>query len=402
MAKSVLKATEVPVPNRLAPADGRSRLPMELAKMKGQTEPGQLCAYNQTRECFLGLRVVSGDFSAASLNDWMATLTPNSRAGIWMVPFRGVLAAEVPVPLDLLYLDEQCRVLGVVEFFPTFRVSPSIPPAASVLVLPSHSIYASQTQPGDRLILLSAEEMEWRLQQLAETGDVAGAVVAPPPSPAKGPVLVRDESKKMAAAAPVRVEPKEETKGILSVPPIREEPIKGATVVPVQAPVAPVVQAPVVQQPGQLPSQERPWAKPERAPQRSWLQRFLNPEPPEPRKSNRDTVNGLVAHFFTGGAPQAHPIRDVSGTGLYVVTTERWYPGTVIRMTLSKPDIGQSPSDRSITVQARAVRWGNDGVGLQFVVEPARKSNRAPASPMDSVDAEQLGRFLSFLGKNGR
>jgi hypothetical protein len=405
MAKSVLKATEVPAPNRLAPSDGRSRLPMELAKMKGQTEPGQLCAYNQTRECFLGLRVVSGDFSAASLNDWMATLTPNSRAGIWMVPFRGVLAAEVPVPLDLLYLDEQNRVLGVVEFFPTFRVSPSIPPAASVLVLPSHSIYASQTQPGDKLILLSAEEMEWRLEQLAETGDVAGAVVAPTSSPAKGPVLVRDEPKKMAVAAPIRVEPKEETRGILSVPPVREEPIKAAEVALPQVPVAPVVQTPVPPQPAQLPAQEKPWLKSDgesEKPKRSWLQRFLNPEPPEPRKSLRDPVDGLVAHFFTGGAPQAHPIRDVSVTGLYVVTTERWYPGTVIRMTLSKPDIGQAPSDRSITIQARSVRWGNDGVGLQFVVEPARKSNRGPASPMDSVDAEQLSNFLKRLGKNGR
>jgi hypothetical protein len=216
MAKSVLKTTEISVPSRFAPTDGQSRLPMEFAKMKGQTEPGQLCAYNQTRECFLGLRVVSGDFSAASLNDWMSTLTPNSRAGIWMVPFRGVLAAEVPVPLDLLYLDEGCRVLGVVEFFPTFRVSPSIPPAASVLVLPSHSIFSSQTQPGDKLILLSAEEMEWRLQQLAETGDVAGAVVATPSSPAKGPVLVREEPKKMAAAVPIRLEPKEVTRGILN------------------------------------------------------------------------------------------------------------------------------------------------------------------------------------------
>jgi hypothetical protein len=395
---SVLKATETPVPNRLVPTDGRSRLPMELAKIKGQTEPGQLCAYNQTRECFLGLRVVSGDFSAASLLDWMSTLTPNSRAGIWMVPFRGVLAAEVPVPLDLLYLDEQCRVLGVVEFFPTFRVSPSIPPAASVLVLPSHSIFSSQTQPGDKLILLSAEEMEWRLQQLAETGDVAGAVMATPSSPAKGPILVREEPKKMAAAVPIRPEPKEETRGILSVPPVREEPIKAATVAPVQVPVAPVVvETPVQPQP---PAQQKPWAKSDGQsgkPQRNWLQRFLNPEPPEPRKSSRDPVDGLVAHFFTGGAPQAHPIRDVSATGLYVVTTERWYPGTVIRMTLSKPDIGQAPTERSITIQARSVRWGNDGVGLAFVVEPTRKSNRGQASPMDSVDAEQLSNFLKRL-----
>jgi hypothetical protein len=61
-------------------------------------EPGQNCVYNQTRECFLGLQVIAGDFSLASLNEWMKTLTPNSGEGIWMVPFRGVLATEVRVP----------------------------------------------------------------------------------------------------------------------------------------------------------------------------------------------------------------------------------------------------------------------------------------------------------------
>jgi hypothetical protein len=415
MAKPVRKEIETPSQSRHVPTDGRSRLPMELSKVKGQTAPGQLCAYNQTRECFLGLRVVSGDFSAPSLHDWMSTLTPNSRAGIWMVPFRGVLAAEVPVPLDLLYLDEQCRVLGVVEFFPTFRVSPSIPPAASVLVLPSHSIFSSQTQPGDKLILLSAEEMEWRLEQLAETGDVEGAVVATHSSPAKGPVLVRDEAKKLAVPVPIRHEPKEETKGILSIPPVREEPIKTSVFVPTEVPLATPVQAPAQPQPRQEPgqdkaapdkaSQEKPWVNGEGRSAKSgrnWLQRFLQPEPPDPRNASREPLDGLVAHFFTGGAPQAHEIRDVSSTGLYVVTTERWYPGTVIRMTLSKPDTGPSPSDRSITIHARSVRWGNDGVGLAFVIEPRRKASRGPASPMDAVDSEQLGHFLKRTGKGKR
>jgi hypothetical protein len=129
-------------------------------------------------------------------------------------------------------------------------------------------------------------------------------------------------------------------------------------------------------------------------PSRGWLKRWLFPDPSDPRRAGRQPVTGLVAHFFTGGAPQAHPIRDISGSGLFVVTTERWYPGTVIRMTLSKPDIGQAPSERSITIQARSVRWGNDGVGLEFVVEAPRKSNRGESSPMESADSGQLNHFL--------
>jgi hypothetical protein len=114
-------------------------------------------------------------------------------------------------------------------------------------------------------------------------------------------------------------------------------------------------------------------------------------------------MDGLVAHFFTGGNPQAHEIRDVSSTGLYVVTTERWYIGTVIRMTLSKPDIGQHPSERSITINARSVRWGNDGVGLEFVVEANRKSGRSPMSAAaEPVDGAQLNYFLKSFPKGKR
>jgi hypothetical protein len=341
-------------------------------------EPGQSCAYNQTRECVLGLQIVVGDFSLASLREWMATLTPNSAAGIWMVPFRGVLAADAGVPVDLLYLDEDNRVLDAVEFFPTFRVSPSSPTAASVLALPSHSIFASQTQRGDRLMLCSAEEMKWRLEQIPPAGTAAGDVPDPQTGFAPGPMLVREDLKRAAGPALVR-----------------EEPGMAAVTVPLESPIAPGAQAAI----------EQPSAKPEgksAKSQRGWLDRWLHPDPPNPRKAARGPFDGLVAYFFTGGAPEPHEIRDVSSTGLFVVTTERWYPGTLIRMTLSKPDIGQAPSERSITINARSVRWGNDGVGLEFVVEPRRNSNRGPVSPIDAVDSKQLGHFLKLLEKSNR
>jgi hypothetical protein len=347
-------------------------------------EPGQNCAYNQTRECILGLQVVAGDFSLASLKDWMSTLTPNSSAGIWLTPFRGILASDADVPLDLLYLDGDCRVLDAVEFFPTFRVSPASPPAASVLALPSHSIFSSQTQRGDQLILCGAEEMKWRLEQLSHTGNMAGGVPHEQSSSVPGPVLVREEPKKAAVSALVR-----------------EESTTAALPASLDLPVAPVVQAPAPPQ----PPAAKPWVKPAGKSAKSplgWLERWLFPNPAGSRRAGREPVAGLVAHFFTGGAPQAHDIRDISATGLYVVTTERWYPGTVIRMTLSKPDTGQPPSERSITIQARAVRWGNDGVGLQFVVEPSRKPNRGQLSTPDSVDSKRLDHFLKRPGKGKR
>lgn len=95
----------------------------------------QHCAFNQTSRCLLSLDVEAGDFSSTSLEGWMQKLTPNSGAGLWVVPFRGIPAKDVRVQIDLVYLDEDCRVISVVESFPSLLASPSSPPAASVLAL---------------------------------------------------------------------------------------------------------------------------------------------------------------------------------------------------------------------------------------------------------------------------
>jgi hypothetical protein len=393
-------------------------------------EPGQICAFNQTRECFLGMFVIAGDFSLASFQDWLATLTPNSGAGMWMAPFRGIPASQVVTPLDLLYLDVQCRVLEPVEFFPTYRVSPATPPAASVLALPAHAIFSSQTQTGDQLILCSAEEMEWRLERLARTETIVAAPPSANPVPVLGPVLVREEMKGSARPVPLRELPAR------TIEPVQIDPVPAASVLPASVLTDPVLSDPVpvpaapptpvqraepeqLRQTGPEPQPEqatqpqpqpempaqtppaKPWMDPARQPTLSpmgKLGRWLFSDPADPRRTNRQPVPGLVAHFFTGGAPHAHEVRDVSATGLYVVTTERWYPGTVIRMTITKPDLGLSPSERSITVHARSVRWGNDGVGLEFVVSPPSKGKRTQESALDPIDGEQLNRFLKRLG----
>jgi uncharacterized membrane protein (UPF0127 family) len=67
-------------------------------------------------------------------------------------------------PLDLIYLDDSCQVIHVIEYFPTFRIAPLKIKAASVLELPPHTIYSSQTQSGDLLVICPAEEMESRLR----------------------------------------------------------------------------------------------------------------------------------------------------------------------------------------------------------------------------------------------
>ena len=129
---------------------------------------------------------------------------------------------------------------------------------------------------------------------------------------------------------------------------------------------------------------------------KSLLKCVFWPDPPDPRKATRETIPGLVAYFFTGGVPVAHGVRDASSSGIYVLTTERWYLGTLVRMTLT--DCIDPSIERSITANAMVVRWGNDGVGLKFLVQLGKVQRTASAdSPIGGLDQSQIDRFLQLL-----
>ena len=68
-----------------------------------------------------------------------------SGEGLWMMPFRGIPESGLLFPLDLLYLDEECQVIDVVESYPTFRASTEKHQPTSVLALPAHQlVYADE------------------------------------------------------------------------------------------------------------------------------------------------------------------------------------------------------------------------------------------------------------------
>jgi hypothetical protein len=91
-------------------------------------------------------------------------------------------------------------------------------------------------------------------------------------------------------------------------------------------------------------------------------------QPPDRRRADRQSLAGLVAYYFTGGSPEPQRIGNISVTGFYLHTDERWMPGTVVRMTLQRVGTkGDDPSD-TIVVNSRIVRWGPDGEGFEFIL----------------------------------
>ena len=120
------------------------------------------CVYNQTRECFLSLGVTPADTTFSRLKGLIGKLKLKVDEGLWVVPSCGIHTMGVLFPLDLIYVDDNQQVVHVIEHFPRFRISPLKTQATSVLELPTHTIYTSQTQPGDQLLICAAEEMESR------------------------------------------------------------------------------------------------------------------------------------------------------------------------------------------------------------------------------------------------
>jgi hypothetical protein len=312
-----------------------------------------LSAYNQTQGYVLGTGIASGDFTPARLEERMPMLTPQSGAGLWIIPFRGIPVSTDCVLLDLLYLDADCRVIEAVELFPTYRVSPSSPPAASVLVLPTQTIFLSHTQSGDQLVF-----------EIAEQHDPAHLDSSRP--------IVR----------PVQTAPE-----------VCREPEVNA--VAEQRQEVDIENNAAALQPAEAENVPQPWIKSGK--KKNWLQRLLSPDPEEPRKAHRRALPGLSAYFWTGATPEAHAILNISSTGLYVETAERWYPGTLIQMTLKKTEQGSTKIMSTISVLAKANRWGNDGVGLEFVVRNPRNPH-PDGSHADGVDREELDRFLKEIG----
>jgi hypothetical protein len=130
----------------------------------------------------------------------------------------------------------------------------------------------------------------------------------------------------------------------------------------------------------------------DRAP-KNWLFGLFATQRPDKRRFPRQSLPWAAAYFFTGGAPAPASVRDISLSGMFVNTSERWYLGTIIHMTLT--DWRMPTRERSVTVNAMAVRWGDDGVGLRFIYQkPRRGEPPASDAPLVDVTPYQVGEFL--------
>ncbi|MGA8089649.1 MAG: hypothetical protein WCA10_20425 [Terracidiphilus sp.] len=303
--------------------------------------------YNRSREAFLSLEVAIFDTTAEPLKRLFDFLIHGSATGLWLKPYRGVPASQGARFFDLVYLDEENRVAWNVDHYPNPQFTVLEDEPASALLLPAHTIFASQLRSGDQLSICGVEELEGILETFAigdEEVDAHGAAIA------EQSKADRDEFLRSTS---------------------------GPHGVPVQQ-IADGGEA--------APEKGTSFA--------AWIKRWFSSESASSQRSNRQILPGLVAYHWSGGAPQPYQLGNISESGFFLLTDERPYPGTLILMTLQRTGSKGDKLGNSIAVHSKVIRWGPDGVGFSFVVpetEDAKKENREPGK---LVDRKSLQEFL--------
>ncbi len=117
-------------------------------------------AYNESskRQLASGITIVdSVNEPIKVLKILMEGLTPAAGAGHWVTRFHGLPIARSYSPFDLIYLDDEYRVVHDVEITQTSNFVPFKGLPTSALVLPPKSIASSKTFTGDRIALRALE-----------------------------------------------------------------------------------------------------------------------------------------------------------------------------------------------------------------------------------------------------
>lgn len=276
------------------------------------------CAYNKTREAFLSLGVSVVHPTGRSFLATQAKRELKTSEGFWISSADSHSEVGFEGPCDRIFLDAGMRVVALIEAAPSLPEGANLPPFHSILVLPVHSIFASQTQVGDQVFIGAIEDI--------------GAIldgIEPIPS---GLFPTRFRSEKRAMETPMK-----------------------------------------------------------------WLSRIFNLR--DRRRATRKQSPALMAFYWDGGLPVPHAVPDISRTGLFLKTPERWHPRTLLRVTLQRRTQDPLEPEETITVQCRVVRTGRDGVGMAFMLADGHRDG-SPNDVGRLATRKELHRFFERLGSD--
>jgi len=302
----------------------------------------KLCACDRTRQSPLCAEI---DFVDTVKEPFLTIVKGLSdvKDGLWLSPFRGIPRGPQFSRFDVIYLDEDCRVLEFVINFAEAEFEPIPEVAASALVLPAHTLGSFPIRKGDQLRICQGNRV------LAGASDFTSS-----PGLEQMPLCTT----------------------FMELPPYHPTQEKKEQVAKPEAATS--------------PSEE------EKPPFKIRFLRWLFPEPPsrDRRRGERLQEPGLVAYYWTGGSANSYPLGNVSSSGLYLTTDERWLPGTRIVMTLQRNNPAAATADDTCKVESKVVRWGDDGVGCEFVESGFFDLNNGEMIEGQKFNREAFEQFL--------
>lgn len=95
-----------------------------------------------------------------------------------------------------------------------------------------------------------------------------------------------------------------------------------------------------------------------------WVERLLHADK---ERAERRTTEDFAAYWWDGASVREEAVRDVSSTGVFVCTSERWPQGKTMWMTLQRRGPLELSAERRMTAQTKVMRPLADGVGCMFV-----------------------------------
>jgi hypothetical protein len=417
------------------------------------------CIHNKTRDKSIssGVNVINATLEPlAILKVLVEGLAANETTGIWLTNMVGIPMVPRISPFDLVYLDKDYRVVKGVELLPSSEFPLFKKPSVSALVLPLKTYLSTKTKQGDQLVFTEIEEepiteIEEESVQPEEPAEEAppGAAIELAETPAEiFPVNGKPHSIELDAReadeqgkqtdlneASVVTAPRREwvltkshhqSKETEDLP--EPESISAATEDLPEAESISTDPAAEVENPTYLPdplsttssiprftisakleteNDESSAKESERMVTR--FLRWLYPGAYETdrRIGRRIPIPELVAYDVSSGVPRAFEVDNVSSSGIYLITEERWPTGSLLSLSMQREGPHETHIDQQIQFQAETVRWGAKGIGLAFILPKGMdlrlwegqttKAGTRRTSPEYVLREFKMARALAFL-----
>ncbi|MBI1940927.1 MAG: DUF192 domain-containing protein [Acidobacteria bacterium] len=113
--------------------------------------------FNRTKQTFLAYRAKMADSVISRLVGLLGRRSLDGDGGLWIVPSSGIHTVGMLFTIDVVFLNKDLRVVALSELVRPFSVTKLSWQAQSVLELPAHTIFRSQTEVGDQLVISSDE-----------------------------------------------------------------------------------------------------------------------------------------------------------------------------------------------------------------------------------------------------